>query len=250
MSREDYKEENPDLQVTYTWHNARRVFYQTTKRGTLLEMIDRPAFGLSCYMNGVIQSCESDERAYHNALVKPVLKGLGSDPLRVAIFGGGEGSTAREVLKNSAVTCVDMVEWDEDVVAAFKTKFKQWSGSALSGSAWDDPRLHIHYDDAYQKIKTIPEQLYDAVIVDLFDIDADTLQQSIEFLEQAMKWTEKRIGLYVTTHSPYLKTGHLHIRRLRAVLRNGGYKTHLSSIYIPSFNGYSVFLLGLASDSE
>jgi spermidine synthase len=244
MIREDYIEENPDLHVTYTWHNTRRVFHQTTRRGTLLEMVDRPLFGLSCYMNGIIQSCESDERAYHKALVKPVLKGLGSD-LRVAIFGGGEGSTAREVLRKRGVTHVDMFEWDEDVISAFRTKFKQWGDLA-----WDDPRLHLHYDDAYERIKTVPEQLYDAVIVDLFDIDADTLQQSIEFLERAMLWTEKRIGLYVTTHSPYLNSSHAHIRRLRTVLRNGGYKTHLSSIYIPSFNGYSVFLLGLASDSE
>ena len=246
MDREDYKEENPDLQVTYTWHNTRRVFQQTTKRGTLLEMIDRPFFGLSCFMNGVIQSCEADERLYHRALVQPIMKSLGYDPLRIAVFGGGEGSTARQVLENPNVQRVDMYEWDEDVVTAFRTQFRQWGNTA-----WDSPKLHIHYQDAFEAIKTIPETLYDAVIVDLFDIDDESLPQSIEFLERAMRWTEKRIGLYVTTHSPYLKPSHGHIRRLRAVLRNGGYSTHLSSIYIPSFNGYAVFLVGyFASDNE
>ena len=239
MDREDYTEENPDLHVTYTWHNCRRVFHQTTNRGTLLEMIDRPLFGLSCYMNGVIQSSEADERLYHRALVHPILKGLGYDPLRIALFGGGEGSSAREILENRQIHHLDMYEWDEDVVSAFRTNFRQWGETV-----WENPKLQIHFQDAFQVIKTLPTTLYDAVIVDLFDIDESSLAQAMEFLERAMRWTAKRIGLYVATHAPHVKPNNAPIRRLRAVLRSGGYSTHLSSIYIPSFNGYAVFLIG------
>ena len=132
-----------------------------------------------------------------------------------------------------------MYEWDEDVVSAFRTNFRQW-GEAV----WENPKLQIHFQDAFQVIKTLPTTLYDAVIVDLFDIDESSLAQAMEFLERAMRWTAKRIGLYVATHAPHVKPNNAPIRRLRAVLRSGGYSTHLSSIYIPSFNGYAVFLIG------
>ena len=241
---EDYTEHVKEGQVTYTWHGSRRVFHQTTGRGTLLEIIDRPVWGLSCFMNGAIQSCELDEGIYHKALVKPLLKRLGNHELRVAIFGGGEGATAREVLRHPNVTHVDMIEWDEEVVQAFRG-FRQWSRQA-----WEDPRLHIHFEDAFEKIKTIPDQLYDSVIIDMFDIDEETLPQALTFLEQATKWTKKKIGMYVATHAPFLQPNHPHLRKLRTVLRNEGFSTHLSSIYIPSFHGYSVFLMGVASDRE
>jgi len=245
MIREDYKEENEDLQATYTWHNCRRVFQQTTTRGTLLEIIDRPTWGLSCFMNGVVQSCEADERIYHRGLVKPSLKGLGFDDLRVAVFGGGEGATAREVLKNQNVVHLDMFDWDEEVVHCFQTRFRQWGSTS-----WEDPRLHLHFENAFERIKTRPAELYDSVIVDLFDIDQESLAPCLEFLEHACKWTRRNIALYVTTQAPFLKPNHSFIRKLRTVLRNEGFKTHLSSIYIPSFHGYAVFLVGVASERE
>jgi len=243
MSREDYKEEDIALQATYTWHNCRRVFEQTTQRGTLLEIIDRPPWGLSCFMNGVVQSCEADEGIYHRALVKPALKRLGLDDLRVAVFGGGEGATAREVLKNRNVVHLDLFDWDEEVVHCFRTQFRQWGKAS-----WEDPRLHLHFEDAFERIRVQPTELYDAVIIDMFDIDQETLPQCLKFLEHACKWTRRNIALYVTTQAPFLKPNHPSIRKLRMVLRNEGFKTHLSSIYIPSFHGYAVFLV--ASDRE
>jgi spermidine synthase len=245
MNREDYKEENEDLQATYTWHNCKQIFHQTTQRGTLLEIIDRPVWGLSCFMNGIVQSCEADERVYHRALVKPTLKGLGFDDLRIAVFGGGEGATAREVFQNRNVVHLDMFDWDEEVVTTFRTQFRQWGKAA-----WEDPRLHLHFEDAFQVVKRPPAELYDAVIIDMFDIDKESLSQSLEFLEHVCKWTKRNIGMYVTTQAPFLKPNHTHIRKLRTVLRNGGFKTHLSSIYVPSFHGYAVFLVGVASDNE
>jgi spermidine synthase len=239
MERENYIEKNEELQATYTWHNCRRVFQQTTRRGTLLEIIDRPVWGLSCFMNGIIQSSEADEHIYHRALVGPVLKGIGFDDLRIAIFGGGEGATAREVLKNRYVVHVDMFDWDEEVVNTFRQRFRQWSTS------WEDPRLHVHFEDAFELVKRAPPEPYDAIIIDLFDIDTDSLPQSMEFLERAAKWTKRKIGFFVTTQAPFLKPNHTILRKLRAVLRKEGFSSHLSSVYVPSFNGYAVFLLGV-----
>jgi spermidine synthase len=193
-------------------------------------------------MNGSIQSCEVDEETYHEALVNPVLEGF--DACRVVVFGGGEGSTAREVLKRDSVTRVDMIDWDEDVVMTFQTQFPQWSLSEGGFSSWEDPRLHVHFENAFERIQRVPRTLYDAVIIDMFDIDEETLPSCLTFLEQAGKWTKRRIGMYVTTHTPLVRLEDPILIKLENVLENMGFKTRILSTYIPSFHGYSVFLVG------
>ena len=247
---EDYTEHVKEQQVTYTWHGTRPLFRQTTQRGTLLEIINRPVWGMSCFMNGSVQSCEVDEKVYHEALVDPILQGLGAQ--RVAVFGGGEGATIREVLKRDSVTCVDMIDWDEEVVRTFQTRFPQWSLANVVGewvSGWDDPRLHLHFEDAFERVQRVPDELYDAVIIDMFDVDELTVNLCVTFLEQVAKWTKKRIGMYVTTHTPFVQPEDPVLVKLGHVLKNAGFRTRILSTYIPSFHGYSVFLLG-ESESE
>jgi spermidine synthase len=247
---EDYTEYVKEHQVTYTWHGTRPLFRQTTQRGTVLEIIERPVWGLSCFMNGSVQSCEIDEKVYHEALVDPILQGL--DVRRVAVFGGGEGATVREVLKRNSVTCVDMIDWDEEVVRTFQIRFPQWSLANKAGetvSRWEDPRLHLHFEDAFERVQRVPDELYDAVIIDMFDVDESMVHPCVLFLEQAGKWTRKRIGMYVTTHTPFVQEEDPVLVKLGNVLKNMGFKTRILSTYIPSFHGYSVFLLG-ESESE
>ncbi len=101
--------------VSFHWRDAIVAESKTTDRGTVLEMIRRPQWGMACYMNGEIQSCEVDEKVYHQAFVDPIMAYV-SQPKRVMIIGGGEGAMAREVLKWPSVEHVDMYEWDREVV--------------------------------------------------------------------------------------------------------------------------------------
>jgi len=238
----EYVEKVPEDGVTYIWNNATRVFAGTTRRGTYLEFIHRPNWGLACYMNGSIQSCEVDEKKYHRALVNPVLEGL--EAHRVAVFGGGEGATVREVLKRDSVTRVDMIDWDEDVVRTFQTQFPQWF------SGWSDQRLHLHFEDAFERVQRVPEEPYDAIIIDMFDVDETNVYPCITFLEQIARWTRKRIGMYVATHTPFVNPEDPILLKLGNVLKNMGFTTRILFTYIPSFHGYSVFLLGLLGESE
>jgi len=153
----------PELGVTYQWNHATIVDSIQTKRNTHVEMVERPNWGVACYMNNAIQSCELDEAIYHEALVHPAMASV-YQPRRVMIMGGGEGATAREVLKWPTVEKVDMYEWDQEVVQLFQTKYPQWAKGA-----WDDPRLTIHHHDMMEAIQTPPDQLYDVIIIDLFD---------------------------------------------------------------------------------
>lgn len=228
----DYTERTGDVSII--WHNSYCIERLQTRKGVLIEFIVRPNWGLACFMNNTIQSGLCDEKIYHSRLVEG---SVDSDTRRVCIFGGGEGATARTVLAHENVQYVDMIDWDEDVVGLFKTKFRQWGQDT-----WDDPRLHIQYADAFEVCKEQRTGFYDSVIVDLFDVEEEELSKWTTFLEYIAVWTNSAINIYVGTHVPFINTRTGTVAVLRKVLRRLGFSTKVVSVYIPSFNGYSIFL--------
>lgn len=103
------------------------------------------------FLDGWIQSTLFNEAAYHEALVHPGMFAH-RQPERVAIIGGGECATLREVLKHNTVKEAIMIEIDENMVNASKQYLPEWSDcSDIEGSAsWcvDDPRVKMYYQDA------------------------------------------------------------------------------------------------------
>ena len=229
----EYIEHDNDLGVTHIWHNSTIVESIITGRGTKVEIVDRPYWGLTCYMDNCMQSCLFDEKIYHEALVSKVM----NDAKTVLILGGGEGATAREVLK-WPVERVDMIEWDKDVVDLFK-KYPQWSQS------WDDKRLHIQYEDVFQ---WKPSMKYDAIIIDLFEPN----EQFIDLVRNALNWKTSSNGNLVMyagmkniKDPPYKKI----MNELSSeVWRGIPLYTHpikMYSVYVPSFLGEATFLVSL-----
>jgi len=231
----DYVEQDPSLSVTYTWHNCRLVHRELTHRGTLVELVHRPVWGLSCYMDGVIQSCEFDEAIYHRTFVDAVLS---ADTQRVCLFGGGEGALAREVLQYSSVQQVDMYEWDADVVRIFRDH-----GSVWSKGAWSNPKLRLFHEDAFQICANEKALHYDVVLIDLFDHEEEDLIDLIPFLQNAAAWCNSTLGLYVTTQAPLPDLSNSLLNRLTRVLRTLHFTVQPLSVYIPSFHGYATFLI-------
>ena len=105
------------------------------------------------YLDGVLQSRKSGEAAYHETLIHPSMFAH-KNPKRVAIIGGGEGASLREVLKHKTVEVVYMIEIDEMMVNVSRKYLPSWSDcSTLAGSAescFDDPRVVVQYIDAFQ----------------------------------------------------------------------------------------------------
>lgn len=94
------------------------------------------------------------EAAYHEALVHPAMIAH-PNPERVAIIGGGEGATLREVLKYNTVKQVIQVEIDEQLVQACREALSEWSDcSDISGcdaySCFDDSRATVVFKDAFK----------------------------------------------------------------------------------------------------
>ena len=78
-------------------------------------IIEGECFGRSLILDGKTQSTELDEFVYHEGLVHPSMVSH-ENPKNVLIVGGGEGATAREVLKYRNVEEVTMVEIDQKLV--------------------------------------------------------------------------------------------------------------------------------------
>lgn len=212
-----------------------------THRGTLVEMVERPEWGMTCYMDRIIQSCEQDESLYHESLVHPVMASTGCRK-RVMIIGGGEGATAREVLKWPDVEQVDMYEWDKDVVSLFSTKYPQWAKGA-----WENPKLSIHYEDIFEIIRCYPSKRYDIIIVDLFDPSEDNMASWVTLFQHLPYWMNENgamvcyagIRSITMVPQPYQRLFHI----IHSNWNSSDNEMIPYHVFIPSFLGESTFIL-------
>ena len=106
------------------------------------------------FLDGTLQSTLYGEAEYHEALVHPPMISH-PNPKRVAIIGGGEGATLREVLKHKTVEEVLMVELDGELVEMCKDHLWEWSDcSDILGSdadsCFDDSRSNVVFEDAFK----------------------------------------------------------------------------------------------------
>ena len=107
------------------------------------------------YLDGTMRSSLYGLEAYHEALVQPALMAH-ENPQRVAILGGGEGATLREVLKHTTVTDVVMVEQDDILVELSREFLPEWNDCSHIILPWnttlcfDDPRVQLVVDDAFE----------------------------------------------------------------------------------------------------
>ena len=82
------------------------------------------------FLDGVIQSTLFGDAPYHESIVHPAMI-THPNPKRVAIIGGGEGATLREVLKHSTVEEAVMIEIDHGVVKLSKEHLPEWQDCSI-----------------------------------------------------------------------------------------------------------------------
>ena len=111
------------------------------------------------FLDEVLQSSRVGNAAYHEALVQPAMF-LHPNPRKVAIIGGGEGATLREVLKHNTVEKVKMMDIDEVMVNVSRNFLPDWNScidfdvhsDGTSGAEWcgDDERADVDCVDAFE----------------------------------------------------------------------------------------------------
>ncbi len=116
------------------------------------------------YIDGGLQFSSVDEHRYHESLVHPAMSAL-PGAVRVLILGGGDGMTAREVLKYSGIQSIDLVDLDAEVVRLFR---ERPALAGLSDNALLNPRVKVHIQDA-SKFLEESEEFWDAIFLDLPD---------------------------------------------------------------------------------
>lgn len=123
-----------------------------------VEIIDTVRFGRTLVIDDVFMTSEEDEFLYHEMLVHPTLC-TAEKIARVLIIGGGDGGTAREVLRHPEVEKVLMVEIDSMVVDVSKEHLPTLG-------AWDDPRLEVRIGDGIAYVKDNDDPPWDVVLLD------------------------------------------------------------------------------------
>lgn len=201
-----------------------------------------PVHGLCVALDGDIQSCEVDEGLYHEALVHPALL-LHPSPRRVLIMGGGEGATAREVLRHRSVEQVIMVDIDQEFVELCRHYLADWNRSAFA-----DPRLELQCCDINDFLGKGTER-FDAVIGDLVDF-ADWDSPAASLYSRTLYATLRKHlnpdAVLVTQAGGLTATcveGH---RRIRTTLESQFGHIASYGIVVPSF--YHLWSYVIASD--
>ena len=132
-----------------------------TKRQHLL-IFETPYFGRVLVIDGVVQTTEKDEFAYHEMLSHVPILAHGKVK-RVLIVGGGDGGVLKQVLRHRGVTSVTVVEIDETVIELCEEYLP-----LISEGAFKNPRTNLVVDDGFSYLAETTDS-YDVIIVDSTD---------------------------------------------------------------------------------
>ena len=134
-----------------------RMLFSETSAYQKVDIYETDTWGNLMTIDGMVMLSEKDEFVYHEMLIHPALIAH-PNPKKVLIIGGGDGGSAREVLKHPTVESVDMLEIDETVVRASKLY--------LPGVGdFDNPKLKVWYEDGIAFVKKT-KATYDVIIID------------------------------------------------------------------------------------
>lgn len=145
----------------------------------------RPDGSLALFIDGDLQFDSLDEHIYHEGLVLPGLlaaqKRCNGAP-DVLIVGGGDGLSAREVLKSDSINSVTLVDYDPEIVQMALGDF-----SKLNQGSMADPRLTINCTDAWEFVE---EALNDGEQFDLIIVDLTVASDSDGARFHSIDWYE------------------------------------------------------------
>jgi spermidine synthase len=140
----------------------KHVLFEGKSQFQTVTVVETEGFGRMLLNDGLVMISERDEFIYHEMIAHVPLF---THPCakKVLVIGGGDGGTAREVLRHPQVEYCHMVEIDEMVVNACK----QWIPQTAIGMT-DNPRFKLDIADAVDYVATT-DQRYDVILVDSTD---------------------------------------------------------------------------------
>ena len=108
-----------------TKFRCRDILFSKQSKYQYVEVLDTVGNGRMLFHDGIVMLSDKDEFIYHEMLAHVPLF-THPQAKRVLIIGGGDGGTAREVLKHKHITDCILVEIDELVVQVAKNFSPLW----------------------------------------------------------------------------------------------------------------------------
>jgi len=138
---------------------VRDVLFSAKSDFQKIEILDTVHYGPVLVIDGIFMTGEKEEHFYHEMLVQPAMT-TAARMARVLIIGGGDGGTAREILRHPGVRSVVIVEIDPVVVEACRAHMPTLS------TAWSDPRLDLIIGDGIAYVKRKDVGPFDIIFLD------------------------------------------------------------------------------------
>ena len=127
-----------------------------------VSVFNTQAYGNMLTLDGMVMTTEKDEYVYHEMITHiPML--THPNPKRALVIGGGDGGTARELLRHDSLEEVVMVEIDDKVIEASKMHLP------TIASALEHPKLNLIVEDGIKYVNDAADESFDLVIVDSTD---------------------------------------------------------------------------------
>jgi spermidine synthase len=143
------------LKVKEKLHDERSDFQR-------IEIYATETFGHLMVIDGFVMLTQRDNFLYHEMMTHPAL--LSHGQVRdVAIIGGGDCGSLREVCRHPGVQSATQIEIDERVTRLAEDYFPELC------SANDDPRATLLFDDGIAWMKNRADASLDLIIVDSTD---------------------------------------------------------------------------------
>lgn len=223
----------------YYAHGITKIIAYRRTEFQEMHIVETGAYGRALVLDGKWQSCTGDEFLYHEPLVHIPMLVYGS-PRRVLILGGGEGATAREVLRWKTVEQVTMIDIDREVVDACREHLAD-----MHQNAFDDSRLEVVFQDALEYLDRA-DRTWDVIVSDLSDPIEEGPSFKLftrEYFEQA-----KRVlmpgGVFVLQAGPVSPVELSMHARLACTMKAVFDHVESYTTYVPTFASPWGFTLG------
>ncbi len=141
---------------------VRRKLHEEQSPFQRIEVFETEGFGNLLVIDGFTMVSSRDNFLYHEMMTHPVLF-THPDPKRVAIIGGGDCGSLREVLRHPGIEHCVQIDIDERVTRVSERFFPELC------EANDDPRAELLFIDGIQWMKDAEPGSLDVVIVDSTD---------------------------------------------------------------------------------
>ncbi len=197
-----------------------------SKVGQHIEILELEQFGKALFIDNEIQVAESDEHLYSSTFVE---SGLNLNPKKekAAIIGGGDGGVARECISKN-FGFIDWFELDPEVVEVCDKHLGK-----IGEKAAEKNSVKCVWGDAFESIKSIKEDTYDQIFVDLND-DQFCIDLAAKNMDSLIRILKPKGVITAQVGSQDKKPKQVE-NWLNVFNQNFG-NAKLSRVYIPSFD--------------